>query len=78
MFQPDYTWCFSMIAMKVINATKYASIIAEYKNFVWSMCMSDGKTYDQCDINGDMYVSVLSAPGAALVEGYGFLTLAEQ
>jgi len=23
-----------------------------------------------------MYVSVLSAPGAALVEGYGFLTLA--
>ena len=67
---------FMLIAMKTINATKYASIIAEYKNFIYSMCMSDGKAYDQCDENGDAYISIMSPPGAVLVEGYGFLTLA--
>jgi len=39
------------------------------------MCTSDGKVYDQCDKYGVMYISILSAPGAALFEGYGFLTL---
>jgi hypothetical protein len=67
---------FMYIAMKTINATAYAAILTEYKNFIYDMCMSDGKVYDQCDKYGVMYISILSAPGAALVEGYGFLTLA--
>ena len=62
-------------AMQTVDSVKYVSRVAQLQHFIRLMTASDGKVYDQVDQNGNMYISLISAPGQAIQDGYGFITL---
>jgi hypothetical protein len=60
-----------LIAVNVVNATKYAQIITKGVGLLRWMALADGRLYDSVKSTGELVVSSLSSS----VEAYGFLSL---